>query len=127
MSATRIPRTPRPRKPARKPERTASVSVMTNSKLALWLSEDGEIVNCYTLVALKTDFGIAFRLGKAAREICDVVYDVLVYGNESSCTCPGHTYTNHCKHLSAIEALLAAGKLPCVAVQQDAARAEFPA
>jgi hypothetical protein len=66
----------------------------------------------YVLTALPSDFGTAFRLGKADNGDGDMSeYDVLLHGRETSCTCPGHTYRNRCKHTEALEALMAAGKL----------------
>jgi hypothetical protein len=41
------------------------------------------------------------------------VYDVLLENEQDgSCTCPGHTYHGYCRHLDALRALLAEGKLP---------------
>jgi hypothetical protein len=115
---TTATKSPKARKPARKPERSATLGTMTNGKLMLWLSEDGEVKNGYTLTAIASDIGgTAFRLGKADVGGCSEDYDVLLCGRETSCTCPGHTYRSKCKHVSALEALTAAGKLPVALVQ----------
>ncbi|HZY88620.1 MAG TPA: hypothetical protein VFE78_27605 [Gemmataceae bacterium] len=68
----------------------------------------------YVLTALASDFGSAYRLNKAAGAqvaASGESYDVLLDGVRSSCTCPGHTYTNGCLHLSALLALQGEGKL----------------
>ena len=100
------------RKPARKPERSATLGTTTSGKTILWLSQDG-VLRAYVLTPLPSEIGgAAYRLGKAdngdghAEE-----YDVLLHGRETSCTCPGHTYRGKCKHVEALEALTAAGKL----------------
>ncbi len=101
----------RTRQPARKPVRSATLSTMTNGKILLWLSEDGQVKNGYTLARLASDFGTAFRLGKADVGGCGEDYDVLLHGRESSCTCKGNSYHGHCKHVEALQALIAAGKI----------------
>lgn len=95
-----------------KPVRSASLSTMTNGKLCLWLRSGGNLDGVYTLTPIPSDFGVAYQLGKATPDGCSESYDVLLYGRETSCTCPGHTYTGRCKHVLALEALTAAGKLP---------------
>ena len=100
------------RKPARKPQRSATLGTMTNGKTVLWLSEDGQVKNGYILTPMPSAFGTAYRLGKADVGGCNVEYDVLLNGRETSCTCPGHAYRGKCKHVEALEALIAAGKLP---------------
>ncbi|HEY7328760.1 MAG TPA: hypothetical protein VH592_14050 [Gemmataceae bacterium] len=94
------------------PVRSATLGTLTNGKTVLWLSEDGQVKNGYTLTALASDFGSAYRLGKAGVGGCSQDYDVLLCGRETSCTCPGHSYRSKCKHVDAVLALIAAGKLP---------------
>ncbi len=109
------------RKPARKPERSATLGTMTNGKLLLWLTQDGE-TRGYILTPLPSDFGTAYRLGKADNgDGHSEEYDVLLHGRETSCTCPGHTYRANCKHVDALNALIAAGKLPAPAPKQQPA------
>jgi hypothetical protein len=59
--------------------------------------------------------GRAFRLTPSIScPLADVeatAYDVLLCGRESSCTCPGHTYADGCKHLQAIAELVDGGEL----------------
>lgn len=98
--------------PKVKPTRSAQLSRMSHGKLLLGIYENGEPKYFYILEPLSSDFGVAYRLGKSTPDGCSDSYDVLLCGRESSCTCPGHTYTGHCKHLDAIQALTTAGKLP---------------
>ncbi len=100
------------RKPAVKPQRSAHLS-QVGSVQVLWLTI-GEETQAYGLTQLETDFGIAgFHLSKADRgDGHTEEYDVLIHGNESSCTCPDHTYRRReCKHLAAIAALIQSDKL----------------
>lgn len=113
---------PKSRKPRPKTQRSASLTVMTHGKLCLWIAEDGEIVNSYVLTPLASDFGTAYRLGKATIDGCSDDYDVLLHGRETSCTCPGHTYRSKCKHVDSLLALISAGKLP--AMKQPEPKAE---
>lgn len=107
-TATRKPRS----KPRSKPERSATLGTTTSGKTILWLSQDG-VLRAYVLTPLTSDFGTAYRLAKADNgDGHSEEYDVLLHGRETSCTCPGHTYCGKCKHVSALEALIAAGKLP---------------
>jgi hypothetical protein len=86
---------------------------MTNGKLLLWLTEDGK-TRGYVLTPLASEIGgTAYRLGKADNgDGHSEEYDVLLHGRETSCTCPGNTYRSKCKHVDALEALIATGKLP---------------
>src|SRR5215472_1911388 len=91
------------RKPASKLPRSAHLSPI-GSKQILWLTI-GEESQAYGLTQLETDFGVAgFHLSKADKGDSHAEeYDVLIDGNDSSCTCPDHTYRRReCKHLAAI-------------------------
>jgi len=58
--------------------------------------------------------GAAFRLTKFEqfqRGDDDAVYNVLLDGRRSSCECKGHLRHGHCRHVEALTALRAAGKL----------------
>ncbi len=58
--------------------------------------------------------GAAFRLTKFEqhqRGEDDAVYNVLLDGERSSCECKGHLRHGHCRHVEALTALKAAGKL----------------
>jgi hypothetical protein len=103
------------RKPAKKPERSATLGTTTSGKTILWLSQDG-VLRAYVLTPLASEIGgTAYRLGKADNGDGQMdEYDVLLHGKETSCTCPGHTIKGKCKHVSALEALLAAGKLTVI-------------
>lgn len=79
----------------------------------LWLTA-GKLTTAYRLERLDTEIGgVAFQLSKAHQCGDDEpeVYRVLLNGWDTSCTCPGHTFHNHCKHVDSLAALLAAGKV----------------
>ncbi len=98
-----------------KPVRTATLGTLSDGKLLLCLTQDG-VLRAYLLTSLASDFGTAFHLHKAdAGDGHAEEYDVLLHGRESSCTCPGHEYRHHCKHVEAIEALIRSGKLAVAA------------
>ena len=65
-------------------------------------------VNAYELIPLSTDLGgVAFRWFKQGGES----YDVLINGQESSCSCKGWAYTGGCKHIQTSFELLELGVL----------------
>jgi hypothetical protein len=68
---------------------------------------------------MPSDFGTAYRLGKADVAGSSEEYDVLLHGRETSCTCPGHCYRNKCKHVDALLAMVAAGKLAAPAAKSE--------
>jgi hypothetical protein len=110
MTATRTRKTTR--KPAEKPARSAHLSQIGDKQI-LWLTI-GEETQAYGLTQLETDYGVAgFHLSKADKGDGHAEeYDLLIHGNESSCTCPDHTYRRReCKHLAAIASLIRAGKI----------------
>jgi hypothetical protein len=120
------------RKPAKKPERSATISTMTNGKLILWLTQDGK-TRGYVLTPLDSEIGgTAYRLGKADNGDGKMdEYDVLLDGEYSTCECLGFLSHRHCKHLESLKALAAAGKLADPkkpeAVRQEPAPQQEPA
>ena len=68
----------------------------------------------YRVTRLASDFGLAFRLNAACGDKlaagCES-HEVLLDGRATSCTCPGHSYTGGCKHVSALIQLVREGKL----------------
>jgi uncharacterized Zn finger protein len=47
------------------------------------------------------------------RDGAEDTYSVLLENEQdSSCTCPGHMFHGYCKHVDALRALLAEGRLP---------------
>jgi hypothetical protein len=114
LSKPRLPSRPKPRQ--RRPHERSVVIVIRPSEgqpdAYLRLTVDG-VEPHYWLGALPSDYGRAFRLSKPGHEdpAC-TGYDVLLDTVGDSCTCPGHTYHNHCKHVDGLRALEAAGQLP---------------
>lgn len=107
-------RQPRPRQ-RRQHERCVQVVLPSISSLAspalIRITQDGEQAH-YWVQTMPSDWGLAYRLERAAFE-GEGTYDVLFENEQdSSCTCPGHTYGGYCKHVDALRALMAAGKLP---------------
>jgi len=99
----------RTRKP---PTRSASLQTVAG---VLWITR-GPLTVAYRLERIPTELGgVAFQLSKAHQGGADEpeVYHVLLNGRDTSCTCAGHSYGGGrpCKHISALEALTAAGKL----------------
>jgi hypothetical protein len=98
-----------------KPERRIRVlkPISDNSAgvLAITIGKDEGV---YAIRPIPADFGVAFRLikGELVEEPDNTLrlrdaaeYDVLLNGRESSCTCPGHTYHGHCKHVDGLTTL----------------------
>jgi hypothetical protein len=73
-------------------------------------------IKYYHVEEIETQLGRrAFRLtpfstDKLAGDETD--YVVLLHGPDSSCSCPGHTYTGGCKHISALLAFASEDRLP---------------
>jgi hypothetical protein len=69
----------------------------------------------YAVRRIASDFGTAYHVIKG--ELVEdeeaqtlrlrnaAEYDVLLNGRESSCTCKGHTYSGHCKHVDGLTTL----------------------
>jgi hypothetical protein len=91
------------------------------SGLVLGLTANGDTV-FYGLRTLDHGFGeAAFRLAKAERGgVAGEVYDVLIDGARSSCECLGFLRWKRCKHVEALESLIAAGKLAACRVEKPA-------
>jgi hypothetical protein len=70
----------------------------------------------YHLEEIETQLGgRAFRLRPFSTDTLatgENEYVVLLDGPDTSCTCPGHAYTGGCKHVSALLAFAAEGRLP---------------
>jgi hypothetical protein len=68
--------------------------------------------------------GAGFVLVKVTDSAERPTYSVNLDGARSTCDCPGHTFHRQgkpCKHIEALLALLAAGKLPAPAAEGGAA------
>jgi hypothetical protein len=63
----------------------------------------------YHVIPISTDIGgAAFRLHKLGTS---TTYDLLINGDQSSCTCDGCCWTGGCCHLTAVQMLLDDGVL----------------
>jgi hypothetical protein len=69
----------------------------------------------YHVEEIETEIGgRAFRLEPFSMDRLatgESEYVVLLDGPDSSCTCPGHSFTGGCKHVSALLAFAAEGRL----------------
>ena len=67
----------------------------------------------YAVERIPSDFGEAFRLTPTMGDtLADgESYDVLLDGDNTSCSCAGHAFTGGCKHLSALIQFKADGRL----------------
>jgi hypothetical protein len=78
------------------------------------LSVNGQTTGFY-LSRVPSDFDTAWQLEKFAADDgsdpSERVYHVLCTEGHSSCDCKGHQRHEHCRHASAVEALLRAGRI----------------
>lgn len=95
---------PRPR-PSRRAEMILRPERQVHGAVKIALAR---LERCYVLTPIASDFGRAFQMENMG---CTITYNVLLDGNNTSCDCPGRTYTGHCKHLDTVRELVAAGKL----------------
>jgi hypothetical protein len=68
----------------------------------------------YLVTSLAADFGRGFLLSRfraPGEEDQPETYQANVDGPRSTCTCKGYLAHGHCKHVSALTALVQAGKL----------------
>jgi hypothetical protein len=105
-----------PVKPARKPpSRSIGIVELPAPDSDGWSAIRimvGQETTVYLLRAVPADFGEGFQLEKLDEGLQTVeTYDVNLMGQESTWTCPGHTFHGHCRHVSGLQALDAKGKL----------------
>jgi hypothetical protein len=99
------------RKTTKQQPRSAKLMQLPGGSLILWLTVADQ-TQAYSVTPLASDFGAAFHLHKADRGDGQTeLYDVLLHGRQSSCTCKGNTYRGKCKHVEALTALVQSGKL----------------
>ena len=67
----------------------------------------------YRLTRIESDFGTAFRLTPTMGDVLasGTEYEMILDGAETTCTCPGHSYTGGCKHASALLEFRDAGRI----------------
>jgi hypothetical protein len=70
----------------------------------------GKKADGYCVRPIASDFGRAFQVEKVL-DPEHTAYHVCLNGQESTCDCLGHARYGFCKHVSALEALVQAGKL----------------
>lgn len=67
----------------------------------------------YLVRQIPADFGRGYQLEKLAADLSTAeVYDINLASSESACTCPGHSFHGHCKHVAGLLALEQRGELP---------------
>jgi hypothetical protein len=102
----------RPRvKPERRIHVLKPISDSSAGVIAITIDSKEDV---YAVQRLSADFGVAYHIVKGELEEQEdntlklknaAEYDVLLNGRESSCTCPGHTYRGHCKHVDGLTTL----------------------
>src|SRR5262245_9454094 len=103
---------PATRKPARKaPARRCNCR---GNVLTITVGEGEKArTDRYAVEPLPCDHGRAFRVLKLTDDRGDAVpYDVFLSRLADSCECLGFLRHRHCRHVEALRALLAAGRLP---------------
>jgi len=98
----------RTRKPRTKPARTLHLYPGAPALLEMTIGAD---TFAYWLAPLPADFGAAFEVRKLLADGGDVYHVHLDDQGHHSCDCAGGSYCGHCKHLSAVLALVKCGKL----------------
>lgn len=99
-----------------KPERRIRVlHPLSDSGAAVIEITVGKDESVYAVRRIAADFGVAYHVikGELVEEPEEQTlrlrnaaeYDVLLNGRESSCTCKGHTYCGHCKHVDGLTTL----------------------
>lgn len=86
-------------------------------QLTYFFARRSAVDSFYHLRPIPADYGAGYELRKLEADGGEV-YHVLLAGKNSTCDCAGATFHPHglpCKHLSALLALDARGKLPKVA------------
>jgi hypothetical protein len=104
-----------------KPSRSAQLGAPVNGvfPLLLTVTKGAKVERFgYYVEPLASDLGgRAFRLTKLPHQVeegQDPAYDVLLYGNDSSCSCLGFLRWGHrgpCKHISACAALVSRNRI----------------
>jgi hypothetical protein len=101
-------------KPARKG--TTPRTLRYNAATAVLTITEGRRVEFYHLAEFPVPRSYGAGRGFAVDKLClgGATHHVFVgeTGRTSSCSCPGHTYAGHCRHLSAVEKLVGLGRLP---------------
>jgi hypothetical protein len=74
---------------------------------------DGKVSDDYRVERIPADFGKGFSITKVVGEVgpsSDAKHQVCI-GNDGvdSCSCPGHVYRGHCRHIAAIKVLIQRG------------------
>ena len=110
-------RKPRQRRPHERSVKVLITPCPGQPSLFIRITQDGEQAH-YWVDPLPSEFGLYYRLEKPGFEGTDC-YDVLLEIEGSSCTCPGHSYGGYCRHVDALRALHAQGRLPLPSVANE--------
>jgi hypothetical protein len=110
------------RKPRPKPQRSIRLEVPLgpDARTGIVAITVGKLTNEYILDRLPSDFGTAYRLSNLDNL---EIYDVLLDGKGSCCTCKGFCRWQSCKHVSGLHALTKAGKLAAADTRSNASAA----
>lgn len=124
-TATRKTSKPRTRKPAT--QRSLRVSKPINGVYSLAITDSKGERDAYFLEPIAADWGRAFRFHKVQPgKGEDAYYDVHADDElGDSCTCPGHTYKDRCKHVAAVRKLIDLHVLPALAAGHVPAETEL--
>lgn len=105
------------RKPRPAPYRAVRFLIRPDDTTDLWAALQITVGNksaVYLLHPIPADFGMGYQVEKLDDSFNTVEqYDINLMGQESSCTCPGHSFHGHCKHVDALTTLQARNALPC--------------
>lgn len=112
VKPNRLPRTVRIVEPATEPNGWMAVEI-----------EVGDDTTTYLVRPIPADFGYGYEIEKLGDGFEVVTtYHVNLMGGESSCTCKGMAYHGHCRHVEALAAIQATGRLPRYVVEKKPAK-----
>jgi hypothetical protein len=98
--------------PANQAPRRSIGVVATHGEWFLLEIHDGRKTDFYMAKKIPSDFGQAYVLEKQDEHGTVETYHLCLDGRQSTCDCPGHCFTGHCKHWEGMQVLAAYGKLP---------------
>jgi hypothetical protein len=96
----------KPGRPPTRPVKTCDRALLHGGELVE--IGTGRKTKQYHVTPAPADWGAAFTL---VNRVTGEVYDVHFGPDAVTCSCPGHQWTNGCKHASALVRLVAEGRL----------------